>query len=323
MGAINSNYVAGITGFTAFSYFEAPNNIGSFNAAGDFSAFVAFWLDPSFIALGVADPSEQFLIGNKDDANDTGWALRILPGGNGLPGSSADPILVAEVGNGAATVQSALAFTDSNNLTPQPGVSYINRLILAGLWYDSALEQIWLTVNGNPMPVGDVGAPYAPSALALRVGRSPNGTGSESSNQSIIFGCGYSAPPFFPTQNNFFRLAGTHFQSAREGLFSGAVEAYSSLDWIHRWDAGQAGVGRQGTLGTAATGGGPFVTSFPPAPATWTDVGGQMARNLSTAGQSEDPIDLTAVTVPGVQTVQTLKNPDWYHGAAYAFLGSA
>src|SRR5512147_3174457 len=141
----NNNYIQSIGGFDGGegpAAFYASPNAGPFNtrnaADGSFAAFCTFYLRGETVMMPSSLPSSSaFLWGNL--SGNTGWALHLVLTSNVLN-------LVASIGTGAAVVAASFPLTATALPSGNP-TSVIERLIMAGLWFDGA--DMVLSVNGN------------------------------------------------------------------------------------------------------------------------------------------------------------------------------
>lgn len=310
MSGPNNNYVGSLTGFSNADFYEAAS-IAQFNAiaATDFHAFVLILINGQYqLPLQASDAVPQFLWGNEDNGNNTGWSIRILPGGAPAPGAAIDPVVVGRVGNGAGYDEVYLPLSDS--VVGSVSSAYIERLMLLQLgFFDDGVNQVaMLAVNGDVAEVLDTGNPYVASALAPRLGLSPGGA-DEASGVEVV-GCGFSRGNLFgPNPAAFFSNA---FRTARGNFETGFITGLGSLDWIHRWAAETPNPGI-----IAKTSAGAFQQQLPAAPAVLTDRGSSGVNNPLT-GLSEAAI---ALNLTGTIRVDQRKNPDWYHGGGTGFRG--
>ncbi len=316
MTAPNNNYVVAAQNLDNDNAFYQAAAAAPFNPAGDFAAFVLFWLDGTAQSQAAENADSADIWGNAFNAGNDGWSIEIDPGGGALPGAAVDMVLVATVGDGAARVRAAFPLSLS---TVGAGVmpSYINRLILAGLWYDSAAQTVWLSVNGSLQPPSAaLAGAYSPSANAPSLGRSNlSGTGQGVS----IVAAGFSpAPAAFPLASNAGGLAAENFVKSREALDGHYLYWIGGLDWVHRYQFSSALT--QGTIATSPTG--PVLQSFPALPASLPDLGGLGPTNATTPGLGANPVALNRVddVLANSWLVQN-RNPDWYSGGAFQFLG--
>lgn len=315
MSGLNNNYVTSLLGFDDENYGEFPDNVDTFNANGldDFLAFCLFLIRGEYqLPNQDVEATPAFLFGNEDTVNNTGWSLQILPGGTGLAGTAEDPVLVARYGTGAAFNFAQLPLSETPVAGPGGRAGYIERLILATIGRQDSGDDTYvaLSVNGAVANSVEAGEPYAPSVLPCRVGLSPGGI-NEASDIEIV-ACGYSRGNNLLAGNGLAGLPANAFRVAREQYSGGYLTTAGSLDWLHRW---QAFSPNQGTIGKTAQGA--TTTSRPPAPAELADLGSNGVSNVL-SGAVEAPVPMT---LNGALTVDQRRNPDWYQGGAFRFLG--
>lgn len=308
MSTPNNNYVQSLAGFTANDYYEA-GDVADFNAVDDFAAFVLFWIRGQYQNSDPIGAQDSFLWGNIDDANFTGWAIRIVAGSTfDAGGTTRDPVLVGALGDGVANFNNAsLLLTDVTANVLKSG--YTERLILATLMFDAGNALAGLGVNGS-LP-GLTGAVYVPSALPPRLGLNPDG--SQPATDVDIVSAGYIQGDLF-SGATFGRVAGDTFRNARENnngaFFTNQV---IGLDWVHRYVAINNG---PGTLVRSAQG--TALAAYPPAPASLVDVGASGRGNLA-AGSLFPPNPLALTRTGAGTVVDQIKNPDWYASEGFLF----
>ena len=317
MTAPNNNYVETLTGFSAQNFYQAANG-GAFNAAAagqSFGAFVLFLINGGYQqanTLGPAQPS--FLWGNEDVANITGWSLRIQAGGAPLPGTADDPILTANINDGTTRFTALLPFTLGGGVAggALPGPGYAERLILAMLMWDAESNTMALGVNGSIPHAVPTTADYAPSSLPTRMGFSPE----DDEPATFVEICAAGYIRFLPggvgDWGDFGGFAGSAFRAAREVNRGSFLTAPGSFDWVHRY---QAVTPNAGTIARVANIAGALQTGAPAAPATLADLGGLGISNAA-AGLGPSPV---ALNLNGALSLDQRRNPDWFHGGAWAF----
>lgn len=307
MSTTNSNYSARVTGFDVTDFYQAAA-VGPFNqlSNGSLAAFVLFIVRGEYQQLGQVNPDSQFLWGNLDAALFTGWSLSIEPG----TVNPQAPMLRASLGDGVA-----VNFAESEVFMDVGGPSVIERLCLAGLFWDGDNGTLCLTLNGAIVAVASTGVgAYVPSASAARLGTDPPGAVSASFVDFVACGYGLTALPLSATDRTIGAFAGGHFRSAREGLKGGfyfqSQQGLLATDWVHRYEAGTLGQGNTGTISKSASGA--SLTTLPAAPLVWTDVGS------AAPGMVPSPVNLTR---EGSLLVSSCKNPDWAVPTGYPFPG--
>ena len=89
MTSLNSNYASAIRGFRHAKpdnqVYQAASG-GQFNQLsedGELAAYALFWIDGSVQTPGAAPAGRQFLWGNLDDDNTTGWGIYLDEGAGG------------------------------------------------------------------------------------------------------------------------------------------------------------------------------------------------------------------------------------------------
>lgn len=307
----NNNYVTGVERLGAANRAYTAAASGPFNLAGDFCAFVLFWVFGRYQSQTAAVAKAMELWGNFDSVGSTGWGLRIVPDA----GDAEIPVLQAIVGDGVGTCENNLPLA---RITPGEGSSYIERLIMAGLWYDSVNQNVRLSVNGS-LQAGTpaLANPYAPSAVPPSLGMGAAGD----ADDVAFVACGYGRPGFpniLDTDSGAF--AGSSFYSARASNSGGFLEPDLGTDWIHRYELTSAvsGVGGGVIQKNAA---GPTIVTRVPAPDALLDVGGTGFANLELPSLTPNPVNLLAVDgqSPEISRIAIRRNPDWYHGGAFRF----
>ena len=321
MTAPNNNYVAGLRGVEDDNRFYRAQSAGPFNITNDdFAAFVLFWIRGQYQVQGAVDVEPIWLWGNLDPDNDTGWLIQLQQ--SALGGEV--PQIEARVGDGTATVTSVLPLGTNVAGVVAPG--YINRLILAALWYDAANQQCYLSVNGNLQPPSAaLVGPYASSQYAPQLGSPTDGSAPAGGNADTfvsLAACGFTRmgiPQTVAADAGFF--AGGHFLSAKEGLWGGMLQGPSSLDWVHRYE-----VYRDARIGgtVARNANGAATVFLPPAPTQLNDYGASGFANLVFPDMAANPVPLIGVDeeTPDLTVIESFKNPDWYHGGGFVSLGA-
>lgn len=296
----NMNYTTGLYGF-----FSDKGQSQGYQAAsaspfnqltdGKFAAYALFWIDAAIQAAGAQVGSRQFIWGNFDEGNSTGWGIYLEDDGNGqlsLFGTVA----------AASGVRSAELVLSGTGLAP-----FVERLMCVGLWYNGS--NISLTVNGS-MAAFDTHAAdaYAGSAVKASLGCDP--AGDNPASDVRIVSVGYAPNG----RNGIGAVASSHFKACREAYAGGYLDPASGIDWAHRYEAANAGIGQSGSVTKSNKG--PVVSGLALAPASIADLGNQGPSPYS-------GVSAVALSRLGVRDLQLdqVGNMDWYQGGSYAFTG--
>lgn len=316
MTSPNSNYVAGITGFSAANFYEA-DSVGEFNSGlNAFSASCLFWLGGEYQSSAAVDAVPQFLWGNADDPAFLGWSLRIVDGtAFGLGGDAKDAFILATLGDGAAF---AVAAAPLSNVGGEPAAGYCERLIQASIWFEPSTQSVVLGVNGQIAAHNFGGvdpAGPAASAQAPRMGcaPAPNLT-DDAATAARIVACTYQQGFPLVGANLPGVSIGLSFRAARAQNSGSFLSAPNSIDWRNRWEANS--ISGQGAILKSAAGA--ALVSFPVAPASLADVGNRGVDDASFYGANPPNVPMTR---NGDLFVDSEKNVDWYAGNAFAFAG--
>ena len=317
MTAPNNNYVVGAQNLDNDNRFYQSADVGAFNVAGDFAAYVLFWFDGHAQSQELINAFSADIWGNRAGGG-TGWSFDIAQGGAPLPGAAEDMVLTATVGDGVAPVSASYPLSLS---TVAPGImpSYIKRLILATLFYDATGQVVWLGVNGSLQPPSSaLGAPYAPSPNPAFLGLS--GLNDDGRGISIASAGFTPMGPLFAAATTAGPLAAENFVKSQEVLGGAYFSWPEGIDWVHRYEFSSAQT--QGTV--QRTPQGTIPTAFPALPASLPDVGGLGFGNAQIPVLNPSPVSLIRMDgagLPQIAALMQVRNPAWYTGGAFQFLG--
>lgn len=301
-------YIAAAEQFQTDGYYEA-SELAAFNpATPEFGAFALFYILGSYQNAGLtaSTPAPQFLWGNYDVVNNTGWRLML----GVSPIDSSSPALRLDLGDGSMNTYYSLFGT------PQNGSGYIERLILAEFWQNEA--SLALAINGNIAIVDQAGSgpgQFSPIAILPSAKKARIGYGTDNDNEASF--CGIVATGYSATcPIDIGAAVGYHFREAR-GSYSGghiirpeAGSIATDIDWTHRYEAaslvGLAYSVQQNTRSSQ-------LTATPVPPSIWPDAGN--------GGYTAQPgISAVAFNYAGggntTPFFTSVKNIDWAMGLA-------
>jgi hypothetical protein len=262
-------------GFSAAAYYRGAS-AGAFNAVASdntFAAFCTFSLNSGLQAPG-GSPTGEYLWGNSEDANFSGWSLELVASGGEL-------LLQAKVGDGSAyaTVQEPITGPAVAATGQLPAAGIFNRLIQAALYLDGT--NIVLAVNGTICGFTAFDpTTFSPSALAASLGAGTAAVAALPATFAEILACGYSSDVEYATGIGPGYM-GSAFVAAQEtDGNAGFIVADQGLDWTHRYSFQSAAQGLPGTVNKTAAGN--LVTGYPVGPSSLADLGGKGRANLGT-----------------------------------------
>jgi len=313
----NDNYCAALTAFSssgADAYYVAASSspFNALNAVGGFAAYCTFIVRGA--SQNVVSPASQFLFGNL--SGNTGWGLHLAQG------NDAQLFLQAILGSGSGTNVAAFRLTSNTIQDPSyVGGNYIERLIMAGLWYTGT--DLFLTINGAIVAVAE-DLDLALSTAPARLGISPAGI--DPCTVTDIVSVGYSNNLNFTAAGAALAntsilvgdFAGNAFSAARDTMNSGPINRDAGLDWVRRYDVRQSAENSVGVVDKSALGTKVSVRSAGPSPLL--DCGNQTyATAIPTfTAVTVTPENLTRVALISgsliLPQVVGRKNVDWYAG---------